>query len=320
MCYPLKLLKRLRYIILMFSIIIAIRSENLFVLWFSFELNLVSFCYIIWRRKNFSSSNRIIKYFVIQTFSRINFLLLILISELLGLFRVTINLIYLIIVFKLGFFPFFFWVLEVVEGIRWESLILFFSVQKIIPLYVIRIIDAYHLIFLLFLGCLVGLWGLLNQSSLRKFLVFSRLIHISWIIVSFRFRVVVWLFYVFFYMGFIVILYYFKNLNSFFQLKYLSLRKLLLFFVVFLNFRGLPPFLGFFPKILILNYFYQENFRVFIFLIILAILTSYIYIRYLRNIFFFLKNNIYKSYKNNLFLYYIIIMFLIFIVILILLL
>lgn len=88
------------------------------------------------------------------------------------------NLISLIMVFKLGIFPFTFWLYDIIEGLSWESIIIFFTAQKIIPFYTLRLMDFYLIEVVIIFTGIIGIFGIINQLSLRKFLVFSSIVHL----------------------------------------------------------------------------------------------------------------------------------------------
>lgn len=138
------------------------------------------------------------------------------------------------------------------------------------------------------LGSLIGGLGGLNQSQLRFILAYSSIGHIGWIIVSSIFSYNLFLIY--------FIVYRLINLSIIFILNFYSMQTLniitingirIFFFLVlgfiFISLAGLPPFLGFYPKIMVLNLSIGLGSY---FMIILLLIGSLINIFYYLSIFF----------------------------------
>lgn len=129
-----------------------------------------------------------------------------------------------------------------------------------------------------------GIIGI-NQTRLRKILAYSSINHISWIIATLIFFKTLWLIYFLIYriisLNLILI---FNNFNIFYFkqiFNYLKSPLLKLFFILnFFSLGGLPPFLGFFPKWLTIQYIIINNLIITSFLIILiTLITLFFYIR-----------------------------------------
>uniref|UniRef100_A0AAU6QE85 NADH-ubiquinone oxidoreductase chain 2 n=1 Tax=Laelaps sp. TaxID=3081785 RepID=A0AAU6QE85_9ACAR len=299
----------LSWVMLIFSYLIAFMSDSFFFIWFSFELNLVSFIFLMWDMKTVSSINSMMKYFLIQSLISMIFLFMLLIFEIMNLTYIISNMMILILLLKMGVFPFMFWLLDVVEGMSMSILIFFFSLQKIIPLYVISMVSFYYLDYIIILTTLFSLFMMLNQFSIRKFLMFSSMVHSGWMMMSLMLGFKVWLLYLIIYLFILLGLLNLSKLDSFFQIKFTDLNEKLIIMMMFLNLSGLPPFLGFFSKVLILSYLMEYNLGMMIYLILLSIFSSYIYMMYLSFMFFY-KNisfNLYFYNKINYYMLYVLV-------------
>lgn len=158
------------------------------------------------------------------------------------------------------------------------------------------------------LTALLGAVGGLNQTSLRKLLAFSSINNLRWIILALIIRENAWNFYFIIYTFIILIiitLFHFTNsfyLNQLFFYNRNNSIKFLLFLRL-LSLGGLPPFLGFLNKWIIINFLINNNFYfITLILIITALITLFFYIRitYSRLIFNYLKLKWFKlSFKNN---------------------
>lgn len=189
---------------------------------------------------------------------------------------------------KMGAAPFHFWFPEVIEGLNWIRSLLILTWQKIAPI-ILLIYNSYLSIFLIIviiLRILVRSLIGLNQLRLRKILTFSSINHIGWIIPAINFSLNIWLIYFFIYsiitINLVLILNYF---NIFFVKQLIiqfsnNLILKLFFYLNFFSLGGLPPFLGFLPKWLVINQLIENNFIILtLLIIILTLFTLFYYIR-----------------------------------------
>jgi len=271
--------------------IISISSYSWIGIWIGLEVNLLSIIPLIVKINSYSTEASI-KYFITQALAS-TFILLAIILLSLNESVIFYNKTYFIIInsallTKIGAAPFHFWFPEVIEGLRWTNSFIILTWQKIAP--IILLIYNFTLntfiVIIVILRILVrGVIGL-NQISLRKILTFSSINHIGWIIPAIFLSLYIWLVYFLIYslitLNLIILFYYLNsfylrqitlNLNSNFLLK--------LFFIMNLfSLGGLPPFLGFYPKWLVINSLINENFYILTFLIILlTLITLFYYIR-----------------------------------------
>ena len=159
--------------------------------------------------------------------------------------------------------------------------------QKIAPLILISYIIFKPLIITsIILSTIIGALGGLNQTSLRKLIAYSSINHLGWILASIYYSTSLWITYIIFYtfltFSIIFLFYIFKisHINQLFSLFLYS--KSLKFLRIFnlLSLGGLPPFLGFFPKWIVIQAITLNN-QLFLLTIILIItlITLYFYIR-----------------------------------------
>lgn len=188
---------------------------------------------------------------------------------------------------KLGAAPFHFWFPNIIDGLTWINSLILLTWQKLAPLTIISY-TPYNNFIIFFIVCstFIGAIGGLNQTSLRKLLAFSSINHISWLLIAELYRNSLWLFYFIIYRIInISIIIIFKNLNLFHinQIFIFNNNQLILKFCFFINFfslGGLPPFLGFLPKwIVIENIIKSKLFILTLFIVIIALITLFFYAR-----------------------------------------
>nr|YP_009489673.1 NADH dehydrogenase subunit 2 [Trogonoptera brookiana]SPP23576.1 NADH dehydrogenase subunit 2 [Trogonoptera brookiana] len=301
------------YFILFFSTLISISSNSWLGCWIGLEINLLSFIPLISNSKNLLSSEAALKYFLIQSIASINFLFTILLKlilmknfEMNSIFSILINSSMLM---KMGSTPFHFWFPNIIEGLSWFNCFIFMTWQKISPMILLSYYLNNNFILLISLfNVIIGTLGSFNQTSLRKIMTFSSINNLGWILMSLMISNNLWLFYFFSYSFFLSITCFMFNMfNMFFinQLFIMNMNYLIKFslFINFLSLSGLPPFLGFFPKWIVINFLIYNNFfMICFFFIMMSLIMMFIYIRimYSSIMMNYLKNKWFKFFiKNN---------------------
>ncbi len=209
---------------------------------------------------------------------------------------------------KIGAAPFHAWFPEVVEGLNWINNLILITWQKIAP--IIIIIYNYNSLFfriiIVICSLIRGILGL-NQIRLRKLIAYSSINHIAWILASILTYKIIWFIYFIIYSIILISIILLFNYLKIFYIKQLfinlnSNKILKLFFIFnFLSLGGLPPFLGFLPKWLVINNLVENNFyAVRLILIILTLITLFFYLRITFSTITIIINEIYrKSIKIN---------------------
>ena len=163
-----------------------------------------------------------------------------------------------VLLLKIGAMPLHGWFISLRTKIRWESLYLFLTVQKVIPLYLLR---GYYTSFLrtviLLTWALAGI-GRLKTKGVKKLFVYSSLFFMG-LLLGVLFRRHLWLKLLLAYalIGFPVFVHSKTGANKYGGERWnqeKSRFKYVIWFV-FLNMGGVPPLPGFFLKIRFLNFF-----------------------------------------------------------------
>nr|YP_009489582.1 NADH dehydrogenase subunit 2 [Losaria neptunus]SPP23485.1 NADH dehydrogenase subunit 2 [Losaria neptunus] len=301
------------YFTLFFSTLISISSNSWLGCWIGLEINLLSFIPLISNSNNLLSSEAALKYFLTQSIASINFLFTI-ILKLILMKNFEMNLIFSILInssmlMKMGSAPFHFWFPNIIEGLSWFNCFILMSWQKISPMILLSYyINNNFIMMISTFNVIIGTLGGLNQTSLRKILTFSSINNLGWMLMSLMISNNLWLMYFLFYSFFIsIVCYMFNMFNMFFinQLFIINMNFSMKFslLLIFFSLSGLPPFLGFFPKWIIINFFMNNNLMLICFIFILmSLVMMFIYIRiiYSSIMFNYLKMKWFKFYiKNN---------------------
>nr|AII02455.1 NADH dehydrogenase subunit 2 [Apatelopteryx phenax] len=299
--------------ILIFSTLISISSNSWFGCWIGLEINLLSFIPLISNSNNLLMSEASLKYFLTQSIASINFLFSILLKMTLlknfdfnNFLSIMIN---SSLLMKMGSTPFHFWFPNIVEGLSWFNNFILMSWQKITPMILLSYyMNNNFLIIIMILNVMIGGIGGLNQTSLRKLMAYSSINNLGWMISSMMISENIWLFYFTIYSFLIsIMIFMFYMLNMFFinQLFINNMNSMIKMnlFINFLSLGGLPPFIGFLPKWIVINFLINNNMFLLSFIFImmsLIMLFFYIRIIYSTLMFNYMKMKWFKiNMKNN---------------------
>nr|WHN78745.1 NADH dehydrogenase subunit 2 [Hyalurgus flavipes] len=277
-------------LILMLGTFISVSTNSWLSAWMGLEINLLAFIPLMSDNKLMSTESSL-KYFLTQALAS-SMLLFTVILYLLN--SMKMNSYYLMeililcpLLLKTGAAPFHFWFPNVMEGLSWLNTLILMTWQKIAPLMLISYIIIKPIIIMsIIISTMIGAFGGLNQTSLRKLMAYSSINHLGWMLASMYNSNLLWMIYFLTYsfltfsMIFMFNMFKTSHINQLFSLFFYS--KIMKFFLFFnlLSLGGLPPFLGFFPKWLVIQYLTMNN-QIFMltFMIFMTLITLYFYIR-----------------------------------------
>nr|YP_010614728.1 NADH dehydrogenase subunit 2 [Dexia fulvifera]WAS35303.1 NADH dehydrogenase subunit 2 [Dexia fulvifera] len=274
---------------MMMSTIISISANSWMTAWMGLEINLLAFIPLMSANKLMSTESSL-KYFLIQAFASSVMLFAVIIYMMnlkIHFMNITEMMIFSSLLLKMGAAPFHFWFPSVLEGLTWLNSLMLMTWQKVAPMMLISYIIIKPLMIIsIIMSSLIGALGGLNQTSLRKIMAYSSINHLSWMLMALYNNNLLWVNYFLMYsflsmlMIFMFNLFMISHINQLFMLKFNS--KILFFFMMcnLLSLGGLPPFLGFFPKWIIIQSLTLNN-QLFLLMIMIlsALITLYFYIR-----------------------------------------
>nr|QBF01224.1 NADH dehydrogenase subunit 2 [Stegana sp. 1412 JL-2019] len=286
--------KILFVIIMMMGSLITITSNSWLGAWMGLEINLLSFIPLMSDNNNLMSTEASLKYFLVQAMASTVLLFAIILMMMKNNINYEINYSFYItmiilssLLLKSGAAPFHFWFPNIMEGLSWMNCLLLMTWQKIAPLMLISYVNIKILLFLsIIISVIIGSLGGLNQSSLRKLMAFSSINHLGWMLMALNSNEIIWLIYFLLYSFLSFILtFMFNNFKIFYfnQMFSLFFNSKILKFILFMNFLslgGLPPFLGFLPKWLVIQQLSLENqYFMITVLVMSALITLFFYLR-----------------------------------------
>nr|YP_009232208.1 NADH dehydrogenase subunit 2 [Rhynchocinetes durbanensis]AMA20520.1 NADH dehydrogenase subunit 2 [Rhynchocinetes durbanensis] len=281
---------------LIIGILIAISASSWLTAWLGLELNLMSFIPLMHSKKNLLFVKASLKYFLIQAMGSV---MIIWPSMFFfpGEFFSSIF-IFSALLLKIGAAPFHFWLPSVCQGISWAHCATLLTIQKIAPLALISWILPLPSIYMLLaalLSSLIGSIGGFGQKLLRKIMAYSSINHMAWMLSAMNFSQLSFLIYFFTYSVISVSIMIMFHVKQTFHLSQLyssnpldPMVKLVIFLSLF-SLGGVPPFVGFSTKWLIIsNLVFNKSFLWLSFLIFTALITLFFYLRISMNSFMLL--------------------------------
>nr|ADG62378.1 NADH dehydrogenase subunit 2 [Stegana mengla]ADG62379.1 NADH dehydrogenase subunit 2 [Stegana mengla] len=285
--------KILFVIIMIAGSLITVTSNSWLGAWMGLEINLLSFIPLMSDNNNLMSTEASLKYFLIQALASTVLLFAIILLMIKNNINYEIDLSYITMIIlsslllKSGAAPFHFWFPNIMEGLSWMNCLMLMTWQKIAPLMLISHVNIKFLLFSsIIMSVMVGSLGGLNQSSLRKLMAFSSINHLGWMLMAINSSEMIWLIYFMMYsfLSF-TLTFMFNNFKIFHfnQMFSLFFNSKILKFVLFMNFLslgGLPPFLGFLPKWLVIQQLTLDN-QYFMLMILMmsTLITLFFYLR-----------------------------------------
>lgn len=274
--------------------LISVSSNSWLGAWIGLEINLMSFIPLMSNVKNMYNTEASLKYFIVQVLASATLLFIVVIKTLTeDLFTLERNLYTPIIIctpllLKSGAAPLHWWFPGVMEGLRWENCALLITVQKAAPLILISYlieINAFTVRIIL-ISTIVGSIGGLNQTSIRKILTYSSINHTGWMLIALTTRENLWLVYFITYstLALTVVSAIRLSGTSFINQTIITNKETTLIkFIIFtslLSLGGLPPFLGFLPKWIIIQAIITRNIiPLATIIVVTSLITLYYYLK-----------------------------------------
>nr|AWB97135.1 NADH dehydrogenase subunit 2 [Melophagus ovinus] len=274
---------------LMMGSMISVSANSWLSAWMGLEINLLSFIPLMSDMKLMSTESSL-KYFLIQALASM-ILLFSMISMYMKMNMLNYYYCKLMIIssllMKMGSAPFHFWFPMIMEGLSWLNSLILMTWQKFAPLMLISYFNFDNMMLIpIILSSLIGSMGGLNQVSIRKLMAYSSINHLSWMLMSIMNNNNIWILYFLIYslLNFIITMMFHEFKISYInQLTFMIFNSKLMKFFIFMNLLslgGLPPFLGFFPKWLIIQEMVMnKQIMLMLILMMTTLISLFYYIR-----------------------------------------
>nr|AII98521.1 NADH dehydrogenase subunit 2 [Propithecus edwardsi]UTE81630.1 NADH dehydrogenase subunit 2 [Propithecus edwardsi]UTE81643.1 NADH dehydrogenase subunit 2 [Propithecus edwardsi]UTE81656.1 NADH dehydrogenase subunit 2 [Propithecus edwardsi]UTE81669.1 NADH dehydrogenase subunit 2 [Propithecus edwardsi] len=273
-------------------------SSHWLLIWMGLEMNMLAIIPILAKKTNPRSTEAATKYFLTQATASMLLMMTIVINAMYtGQWNVTNihNLlttltIIIALTMKLGMTPFHFWIPEVTQGVTLTAGMLLLTWQKLAPISImLQIYPSMNTNILLtfaLLSALVGGWGGLNQTQLRKILAYSSIAHMGWMVAVLTFCPSLTILNLLIYLMLTITLFTMLNVNTSTTTLTLSIlwnknpTITLMILTSLLSLGGLPPLTGFLPKwVIVQELTKNNNITMAMIMVITALLNLYFYMR-----------------------------------------
>nr|YP_009643363.1 NADH dehydrogenase subunit 2 [Adrisa magna]AMR74994.1 NADH dehydrogenase subunit 2 [Adrisa magna] len=286
---------------------ITVSSNNWISMWMGLEMNMMSFIPLIIKQNNKLSSEAALIYFLTQSVSSMLLLFSILAVGGGMEMQLFINLGVISVLVKLGAAPFHMWFPEVMSKMSWENCTLLMTWQKIAPMMVINNMQYSNNIMYItvMLSTMVGAIGGLNQTSLRKLMGYSSINHLGWMLILNKTQNN-WCNYLLIYSMMITTMCYMFNYYKMFFINQInscnfSMSEKITYVIALMSLGGLPPFLGFILKWMVIQTMIQDKMiTLMTIMIMFSLITLFYYLRMITSMLLtFSSANKWMTFKSN---------------------
>nr|URX53046.1 NADH dehydrogenase subunit 2 [Glyptotermes sp. 10 AB-2022a] len=273
------------------GILISISSNSWLGAWTGLEINLMSFIPIMSSQENIYTTEASLKYFLVQALASSTLLFMVTMKALTDQTLLMNNLLsYTMmspLLLKMGAAPMHWWFPSVMEGLSWMNCLVMMTVQKIAPMMLISYLVKANMptLSVILTSVVVGSLGGMNQTSLRKILTYSSINHTGWMLAAMLGGNNLWLMYFAVYslltsaMTYIAQSFNISFVNQAMMVKEETMTKYVLFSTL-LSLGGLPPFIGFLPKWVVIQMLITNNLSlVMTAMVVMSLVTLYYYLR-----------------------------------------
>nr|QZZ18258.1 NADH dehydrogenase subunit 2 [Dikraneurini sp. SL-2021a] len=277
------------------GVMLCLSSNNWIMIWCGLEITLVSFLPIM-VSNSMNASESTMKYFMIQSISSAMLMLglIMMLSKInMGEKSITIA-----ILLKMGIAPMHNWVLSIIEGMKFESVLILLTILKLPPIMITSYLSS-KLLMIIMTTMIMGSMMGLNQNSTRKMIVYSSIFNLGlllsvikannfWMSFWFMYSVLIW-----------VLIKYMSELKTNYVNQMMindkSLIKNVNLWFLLMSMGGLPPFMGFLMKLMVIEFLMLTNmYLVMVILITCSLIVMFFYTRmmFLIMMFFSLKSKL----------------------------
>nr|URX53202.1 NADH dehydrogenase subunit 2 [Cryptotermes rotundiceps] len=275
------------------GILISISSNSWLGAWMGLEINLMSFIPLMSSQENIFTTEASLKYFIIQALASSVLLFLVAMEALITQAPLLSGgntheyVILSPLLLKMGAAPMHWWFPSVMEGLSWENCLLMMTIQKMAPMmlasYLMKISPL--TLTIVMMSVVAGSVGGMNQTSLRKILTYSSINHTGWMLAALMGGSNLWILYFTVYslltltMTTITKMYNISFINQTMSMNGKTTIKFALF-TTLLSLGGLPPFVGFLPKWIVIQTMILNNTSVImVMMVVMSLVTLYYYLR-----------------------------------------
>nr|YP_009424256.1 NADH dehydrogenase subunit 2 [Sundasciurus brookei]ARH02623.1 NADH dehydrogenase subunit 2 [Sundasciurus brookei] len=286
------------YLTLFSGTLITLLSSHWLLAWVGLEMSMLAMIPILMNKANPRSTEAASKYFLIQATAS----MMLMMSAIMNFMKtgqwlitnpmapIPSLMLTMALAMKMGLAPFHLWVPEVTQGTPLMSGLILLTWQKIAPISIMsqvtQSINPPLLTSMAILSILMGGWGGLNQTQLRKILAYSSIAHMGWMMAVILYNPTLTMLNLIIYIILTIsmfLLLHFNNNTTALTLsntwnKFPLLTSITL--IILMSLGGLPPLTGFTPKWMIIKELVSNDSIIIpLAMAMMALLNLYFYMR-----------------------------------------
>nr|QHN89247.1 NADH dehydrogenase subunit 2 [Tapinoma melanocephalum] len=289
----------IKYFITLLLLIITMLSmfiNDLLNIWLIMEIN--NFLFISYISFSMKNKKMIFFYYIIQIIPSMILIFSISLNNMNLFNKHFLNLLILLsLMIKLGIPPFHFWMVSLSSYMNWNLLFFMLTIQKIIPFYILSMINIpnYFLLMSLYMCSLIPPIMMINLTNLKKLLTYSSINQLGWMIMLIYLKNIIWLYYLIMYIMISLLIFFTLSYNKIYNnfLENNTLNNMIILMMM-LNMASMPPFSFFIFKwfsVFILIF----NSNLFFMLMIMMISSFLMFLMYINMIYLSMFINMSKS-------------------------
>nr|BCV68691.1 NADH dehydrogenase subunit 2 [Beringiana fukuharai]BCV68704.1 NADH dehydrogenase subunit 2 [Beringiana fukuharai]BCV68730.1 NADH dehydrogenase subunit 2 [Beringiana fukuharai] len=248
---------KLLFVFLLFSsTYLVASSSNWLTTWMGLEINMLGYIPLIFLKENTSESETAVKYLIPQSVGSTIFISSAIVSSYFNNLQI---LMVIAMCLKLGVAPFHFWFPPVMAGLQLTPAFILLTWQKVAPILAISSFNSSLIKMVMPIAVISATWGGIggiNQTDIRSLLTYSSIAHTGWMLASVNSNYHILFMYLLTYMLINISIYFFlskedsKSYKQLFSSK--EEVKTFILAISLLSLGGMPPFVGFVMKLLVL--------------------------------------------------------------------
>nr|UPL65247.1 NADH dehydrogenase subunit 2 [Physopelta sp.] len=285
--------KKMMFLMMMLmSTLITMSSTNWIGMWMGLEINLMSFIPFMSKNKNKNSSQAMMIYFLTQSIGSMIMMFSIMMNTLIMITPTMVNEILTImmamsLLIKMGGAPFHMWLPEVMANMNWMQCFMLMTWQKMAPLSILMNLKPNWFMYLaMVMSTMAGAMGGLNQTSMRKIMAYSSINHLGWMMAMMSMQMT-WYIYMLIYMVMLlIIMIMFNNIYFLNQINNSnpSLMDKMNMSMSLMSLGGLPPFIGFLPKWMVIQSMMYSNMMCIMIMSMMSLIILFYYMSMISSI------------------------------------